>query len=56
MLSQDRNLWIYLAVCAGLSSTAYWVIGSVTAALVAPVIIFQAINGGRNGSDWSREV
>ena len=44
MLSQDRNLWIYLAVCAGLSSTAYWVIGSLTAALVAPVIIFQAIN------------
>ena len=44
-ISQQRNLWFYLAVCFGVSTFSYlFAIGSVATAVFAPIILFQTAN------------
>ena len=43
-LSQGRNLWLYLGVCLGISTVSYAAVDLLAAAIVAPVIVFQATN------------
>ncbi len=43
-LSQKRNVWLYLGLCLGISTLSYAAANSLVTAIVAPVIVFQAIN------------
>jgi hypothetical protein len=43
-ISQARNTWLYLVVCVVLSTVAYLAVDSLVAALIAPIVIFQAAN------------
>ncbi len=43
-ISQDGNLWRYLLVCVAISTLAYLAIGSLIAAVVAPILVYQTIN------------
>lgn len=43
-ISQSRNVWLYLAVCAGISTAMYLLLENTLALLIAPIVIYQTIN------------
>lgn len=43
-ISQDNKMWLYLLICLGLSMVVYVALNSILVALVAPVLVYQAIN------------
>ena len=43
-ISQDGNFWRYLLVCVAISTLVYLAIGSLIAAVVAPILVYQTIN------------
>ena len=43
-ISQDGNLWRYLLVCVTISTLAYLILGTLIAAVVAPILIYQTLN------------
>jgi hypothetical protein len=44
MLSQTRNVWLYFAVCVGISTAVYLALQSVIAAVPILMAVYQAIN------------
>lgn len=43
-MSQTRNVWAYVLISLAISTAVYIAIASLAAAIVAPIIVYQAIN------------